>query len=275
MEYTDVYANFNSSFHYYLDMIANSKTEREQNFIQECINKGIDFNTCLYKKLIDDYNDLTINGRKVQLLPMGLRNSVINMTLINNDKHYYHRGSVCIYRGILLDKPKFVPFYYPDNDLEVVQLENLKKLCSSYIAHYQNTLGEIWSEKDFYTMFSSLKYLSVKYAKDTATGEIFAIGFFGANIRNGAGGLALTNAELYVMPEFRGLGIAKKMVGLTFDLAKNDGIENFDSITYRVPDNDALTFWQSIGASVSGLIHIEGNLSDMLNSIDKKTTVAR
>ena len=275
MKYTNVYANFNSSFHQHLNELINSKRKIEQDFIQKCINEGANFNTCLYKKLIDDYEVLTINGKEVQLLPMGLRNSIINKTLIGDVIRYFHRGSMYTYEAILLKKPKFVPFYYPDNDSRIVQLENFKKLCFSYIAHHQNTLGEVWSEKDFYTMLSNLKYLSVKYAKDLASGEIFAIGFFGADNRNGAGGLALTNAELYVMPEFRGLGIAKKMVGLTFELAKNDGIENFDSITYRIPGNDALAFWQNVGASISGLIPIEGYIPNMLNIIDKKNIVTR
>ncbi len=57
------------------------------------------------------------------------------------------------------------------------------------------------------------------------------------------------------------------MVGLTFELAKSGGIENFDSITYRVPNHDALAFWQGIGAFVRGLFHIEGNISEMLDQI--------
>lgn len=31
-----------------------------------------------------------------------------------------------------------------------------------------------------------------------------------------------------------------------------DGIENFDSITYRIPTMNALKFWESIGAQASG-----------------------
>ena len=87
--------------------------------------------------------------------------------------------------------------------------------------------------------------MSVKYAIDLKSKEIFAIGFFGASVREGAGGKALTNAELYVMPEFRKLGIAQKMVSLSFDLAQNDGIKSFDSITYRVQNHDALFLTKS------------------------------
>ena len=270
MEYINIHARFNSSFHEHLKELINSKSKTDQDFIQKCIDEGANFNTCLYKKLIDNYEDLTINGKEVQLLPMGLRNSVINMTLLDDVKRYFHRGSMYLYQGILLDKPEFIPFYYPNNDVRFPEKENLERLCKSYISHYQNALGESWSYTDFFRMFSELKYLAVKYAQDKETGEIFAIGFFGANIRNGAGGRALTNAELYVMPEFRGLGIAQKMVKLSFDTAKSDGILNFDSITYRIPNNDALSFWQNIGAQVSGLTHIEGNISNTLNIINSK-----
>lgn len=107
------------------------------------------------------------------------------------------------------------------------------------------------------------------------TGEVFAIGFFGALVKNGAGGKALTDAELYVMPEFRKMGIAKRMVGLTFELAKNDGIDNFDSVTYRVQSCDALSFWQKIGASVTGLTHIEGSISEIIENIDNSNNKNR
>lgn len=113
--------------------------------------------------------------------------------------------------------------------------------------------------------------MSIKYAEDLETGEVFAIGFFGTLVKNGAGGKSLTDAELYVMPEFRNKGIAKKIVGLTFELAKNVGIENFDSITYRVQTCDALAFWQKVGASVTGLTHIEGNIPEIIDVIDKSS----
>ncbi len=125
--------------------------------------------------------------------------------------------------------------------------------------------------KFFYQMVKELKFLSVKYAQDIETKEIFAIGFFGAYIRNGATGECLTNAELYVMPEFRRKGIAKKLVGLTFDRALEKNIYEFDSITYRLPNQDALSFWQSVGAEVSGLYHIEGNIEQMEQIISEKT----
>ncbi len=47
------------------------------------------------------------------------------------------------------------------------------------------------------------------------------------------------------------------------------GIQNFDSVTYRVGNHDSLNFWNSVGATVSGLIHIEGNIPDMIETLNK------
>jgi hypothetical protein len=55
-----------------------------------------------------------------------------------------------------------------------------------------------------------------------------------------------------------------------FELAKTDGIENFDSITYRVQSCDALSFWERIGALVTGLTYIEGNISEIIEIISSK-----
>lgn len=147
--------------------------------------------------------------------------------------------------------------------------ENLEEICASYIEHYRNALNETWSEEDFYARLEQLKYLSVKYAMDVETGKLFAGGFFGALVKSGAGGKALTDAELYVIPQFRKLGIAKKLVQLSFELAHMHGIQNFDSVTYRVGNHNSLNFWNSLGATVSGLIHIEGNISDMIETLNK------
>ncbi len=38
------------------------------------------------------------------------------------------------------------------------------------------------------------------------------------------------------------------MIALSFDLARSEGIENFDSITYRIQNQDSLSFLQGIGA---------------------------
>lgn len=179
----------------------------------------------------------------------------------------------------IFDKPYFAPLYYPDslnrrdsvlNKIDRFEIaDNFHKIGSSYIEHYKNVLGEEWSYEDFCKRLEDLKYLTVKYARDNETGEIIAIDFFGANVCHGDGRDYLTNAELYVMPEFRGKGIARKLVYLSFELAKQDGILNFDSLTYRVQNNDPLAFWQSVGAETSGLYHIVGDVLNIQSNISQ------
>lgn len=177
---------------------------------------------------------------------------------------------------LLFEEPDYDIFYYSSDKNNIMDESNthisidnsFKRICESFIDYYRDSLGEEWSEEDFYKWLESVKYLTIKYAKNVDTGELIAVGFFGSQVRLGAGGRALTNAELYVLPEFRGMGIASKLVGVSFSKAKMDGIENFDSITYRIPSMNALKFWESIGANVSGLYHIEGAIPEMMEKIN-------
>ena len=271
MEFKEVYTDFNDFYYYRLNDIVNSANKgnsRYVEFLKKIDEKNIDLAKILYKKLVDDYIEIEINSKKIRLLPMGIRNSSVPGYFIKKKERDIagRHGNLNVFEDMFLRKATWSPIHYhSDESLKRV----FRRICESYIEHYKKNLNEVWSEKDFYARLTDLKYLSVKYAEDLETGEIFAVGFFGALIKNGAGGKALTDAELYVMPEFRNMGIAKRMVGLTFELAKNDGIENFDSITYRVQPCDALSFWQRVGASVTGLTHIEGNIPDMIGIIDK------
>lgn len=273
MEFKEIYTDFNDFYYYRLNDMIKSAREDSNSLSAKLLNKlkekEIDLSNVLYKKLVDDYEEVNIESQKIGLLPMGFINTNIPNYFIKKDVFKAGRyGNGNTFDKMFLQKPNFIPIYYPEEISKPLK-SSFKKVCSSYIEHYKKSLDEEWSEEEFYAMLSELKFLSVKYAIDLETKEIFAVGFFGAAIRNGAGGKSLTNAELYVMPEFRNMGIAKKMVGLTFELAKENNIENFDSITYRVQSCDALTFWQKVGASVSGLTHIEGNIPNMIETIDK------
>lgn len=266
----DVYTDFNDFYYYRLDGIvreANAGNRIYGEFLKKVNEKDIDLDKVLYKQLVDDYEEVEIDSRKINLLPMGIINSDVPEYFVKKeDRSIAGRyGNLNVFENMFLKDPNWEPLHYhtSDNFRQV-----FGRICASYIEHYGKSLNEVWTEGNFYARLNDLKYLSVKYAKDLDTGEVFAIGFFGALVKNGAGGKALTDAELYVMPEFRKMGIAKRMVGLTFELAKNDGIDNFDSITYRVQSCDALSFWQKIGASVTGLTHIEGNISEIIENID-------
>lgn len=280
MKYINQPAEWNNKFYNYIDYIVknyNNPLKKDiftlpYEYIKKYfIDNPIDLNNIIYKKLIDEEEKVEIDGKSIKLLPMGLVNNNIKREFIGQDNQQLDFSK--LRRGTLdrcLSEPSYHVFYYP-NDILNPDFSLFDRVCKSYINHYQKSLGEEWQEKNFYDMIKDLKYLSVKYAKDEETKEIFAIGFFGAYLRNGSEGPCLTNAELYVMPEFRKMGIAKKLVGLTFDEALKTGIKGFDSITYRVIGNDALSFWESIGASVTGLIHIEGNINEMGKIIEEKT----
>lgn len=274
MEFKEVYTDFNEFYYYRLNDMVNSSSKENDcpaaKFFKEINEKGIDLHKVIYKKLVDDYEEVEINSKKVGLLPMGLKNHNVPEFFIRKEerKHAGRYGSIGVFIDMFLNEAHFGPLYYHARD-SFKQV--FGKICASYIDHYKETLNEVWSEKDFYARLADLSYLTVKYAKDLETGEIFAIGFFGSLVKNGAGGKMLTDAELYVMPEFRKMGIAKRMVGLSFELAKSDGIMDFDSITYRVPSCDALSFWQRIGASVTGLTHIEGNIPEIIEVIDESS----
>ncbi len=279
MKYIDQEADWNENFKkYYLSCM--ERVEFDKKFNRETtmtrlvkkyiFGEKVDFNKIIYKKLVDEEETIITGDKKYTLLPMGLRKGAIPPSFVGANKPDKHILMIDgRFQEIIIGK-KFSLFYYPDDKNEP-DFSCFDRVCQSYINHYQEALGEKWSKERFYNMIKNLKYLSVKYAKDEETGEIFAIGFFGAYLRDGAEGPCLTNAELYVMPEFRGMGIAKRLVGLTFDEALKAGIKDFDSITYREIGNDALSFWESIGAVVSGLYHIEGDIIEMGKNIEDKT----
>ena len=275
MKFRNEYAKFNDFYYSSLNnLIERSKINdiSAKEFLDESLTRGVDFDTALYKLLIDEEEEVIIDSNKYKLLSIGLKNSNILSDFVSDEYHEQHtyppRVTINTFKEIFFHPPKFESLYYPEYLIKPSD-ESFKRCCDAYIKHYRDTLGEIWSEKDFYKMLNELQYLTVKYAIDTNTNELFPVGFFGASVRSGAGGKCLTNAELFVMPEFRRLGIAQKMVGVSLYQAKEDGIENFDSITYRTAPTNALAFWEKVGASVSGLIHIEGSIPEMLDVIDK------
>lgn len=274
MNYELEYAKFNEFYFDCVDIILKNARVDPNNhygiFMKRVVESGVDLYKVPYIKKYDDYETVETLDDRYQLLPICLVNC--------NIPHYFVSEGVnralgsfrlATFNNLLFSRDEFRLRNYPDESLASHD-SRLKKVCQSYIEYYKESLDEIWSEEDFYEMFSSLKYVTLKYAIDEKSKEPFVVGFFGAYVRKGAGGDALTNAELYVMPEFRGRGIAKRLVGVTFDMAKEDGIEAFDSITYRLPGMDALGFWEGIGGTVSGLIHFEGDIPEMLNKIREK-----
>ena len=211
-----------------------------------------DVGDILYKQIFGDEELIQVNGKDYTLLPIGNvrkgmyryaeTNEHIRVSSLNNSKIM-----------------SLTPITIPEASTDAIR--------ESYIAHYKNVLGENWSNKDFDARLGSLQYCTYKYAKDEETGKIIVVGFFGALVATGAGGKYLTNAELYVLPQFRGKGIATELVKQSFDLALQDGITGFDSLTYRVPGFDSLKFWNNIGASTTELYHIAGDINEMVDNL--------
>lgn len=210
-----------------------------------------------YEVIFGEEKIVDLGGHEFVLLPVG--NYKQNLKTLVRKGYQARRGNShsALERSLC---ENFEPIIIKDADF--------RSICDSYISHYKNVLGEEWSSGDFKKRITGLKYRTHKYARDTQTNKIIVVGFFGANIADGAGGQYLTNAELYVLPQFRGRGIAKELVRQSFDLAYEDGIRSFDSLTYRVTDYNPLKFWESINAETTELIHIAGDIGEMLEKLN-------
>lgn len=269
MKYKEEYIDISEACEYVMNKYI---TDGHEESILEGHN--LDFANVPYKRLVDEASEVIVNGKKVTLLPLGLINDEVRNFLNHDVKTMGSRFALSSFKRLINREDEYKTMCYP-NGLTTPPRGSLKELCASYIEYYKDSLDEEWSEEDFYKMFSELNYLSLKYAIDEDSEQPRVIGFFGAYERSGAGGKSLTNAELFVMPEFRGMGIARKLVGITFDQAKSNGVNSFDSVTYHIKSQNSLAFWEKMGASVSGLIHIEGDISEMLEVINKESIIKK
>lgn len=210
----------------------------------------------IYKKIFGEEENVQVNGKKYTIFPIGNINTRVQGIL--DGRIPRSRGTDSISGALRILTSKLVPIR--------INEASVKQIRDSYISHYHDSLGEDWSNDDFDNRLNSLSYVTYKYARDEETNEVFVVGFFGVQIATAAGGKYLTNGELYVLPEFRGRKIATELIHQTLSLAHEDGIDNFDSLTYSVPGSDSLRFWENIGANDSGLYHISGSVSEMLNN---------
>lgn len=221
---------------------------------------GMNLGEYIYKITFGEEVIHMVGEKEYTLLPIGNINKIIQKRIRKETPHA--RGSDSISGVEQIIREKLQPI--------TIKGANIAYIRDSYIKHYQKVLGESWSEKDFDDRLDSLRYRTYKYAVDNETGATFVVGFFGAQIATGAGGKYLTNAELYVLPEFRGEGIATELVGQSLELALEDGIEGFDSLTYRVQGYNPLKFWEDIGAECTELYHIAGDIRNMSEKIKLK-----
>ena len=75
------------------------------------------------------------------------------------------------------------------------------------------------------------------------------------------------DGELFVLPEYRKYGIGTELAETLFMVAKSYGINLFESLTYEDKNGYPLKFWEKLGVDSSDLIHIYGNVEDMLTKI--------
>lgn len=150
-------------------------------------------------------------------------------------------------------------------------------LAKAYKEHYNNIgLGEHWTQEEVENMLNwqqgqSLgRYFLIKWARDLETLEEFSTGFFCAYTKPFQGGKMLWDEELFVLPEYRRLGIATDLTEAIFTIAKKYNVKFFESLTYEEEDGYPFKFWQSLGVHRDDLIHIFGETNTILSNIENQ-----
>ncbi len=154
----------------------------------------------------------------------------------------------------------------------------IPQLAMAYAEHYNHAdLGEHWTTDEVekmlhWQLFQSLAdYFFVKWAKNLETNEEFPVGFFCAYTKPYQGGKMLWDGELFVLPEFRKHGIGMDLIEAMFTVAKANGIEFFESLTYEDEQGYPFQLWKNLGVESSNLIHMFGNTDVILSHIFEKS----
>lgn len=196
---------------------------------------------------LGDYKTVQLeNGRNIELLPYLLQTTRT--------------------RGVSKDDPRYRMSYS----------NAIPQLAQAYADHYNNAdLGENWTTEEVEDMLNwqlgqSLgRYFLVKWARDLEDGREFPVGFFCAYTKPYQSGKMLWDGELFVLPEYRRLGIATELTQALFTIAKSAGVEFFESLTYEDEEGYPLKFWQRLGVKDSDLIHMYGDTDTVLSNIEE------
>lgn len=153
----------------------------------------------------------------------------------------------------------------------------IPQLAGAYAEHYNNAnLGEHWTKEEVIRMLewqmgqSNNELFMIKWAKEVGTENEFPIGFFCAYAKPYNGGSILWDGELFVLPEYRRYGIGTELTEALFTKAMSMGIDVLEALTYEDNNGYPLKFWQKIGANTSDLIHIYGNINEMLSNLEEE-----
>lgn len=186
-----------------------------------------------------------VDGKYVELLPYLI------------DQHYS--------RGISKNDPR-------------IRLNNnnaIELLAQPYADHYNNAgLDEHWTKEDAINMLqwhkgqSLSRYFFVKWARDIESQKEFPIGFFSVYTKPYHGGNMLWDGELFVLPEYRRHGIGTELIEAVLLTAAASGINLFEALTYKDENSHPYSMWEKYGASSTELIHISGEVNDMLAKIN-------
>lgn len=146
------------------------------------------------------------------------------------------------------------------------------QLAQPYADHYNNAdLGEKWSKEEahdmlFWQLHQSLgRFFLVKWVREVGTTNEFPVGFFCAYTKPYQGGKMIWDGELFVLPEYRKYGIGTELVEALFTVAQSSGVNFFEALTYEDENGYPLKFWQKLGIQCDDLIHITGNIDEMLS----------
>ena len=155
----------------------------------------------------------------------------------------------------------------------------IKLIAEAYANHYnQAGINEQWTKEEVENMLNWLlgqsagRFFFVKWARDVVTNEEFPVGFVTAYAKPFQGGNMLWDGEIFVLPEYQRYGLGTELTKVLLLAAQKVGINLFEALTYEDEKGYPLKLWEKYGATKSDLIHIYGEINEMLTQIDHVET---
>ncbi len=148
---------------------------------------------------------------------------------------------------------------------------DLKTLASIYCAAYNSlNIGENWDES------SALKLITYLFEDQpdlffVALSDSEVVGGIVATVRPWWDGNHLIEGELFLLPEFQGVGIGVKLIKKLFTLARElYDVVAWDTYTHTVREHP-LSWYKKLGFEEIGhWTMITGNVDKVLESIEKR-----
>lgn len=148
-------------------------------------------------------------------------------------------------------------------------------LAESYADHYNSAgIDEHWTREEVEEMMNwqygqSLgRFFFVKWGREVETQKEFPVGFVSAYSKPFQGGNMLWDGEIFVLPEYQKYGIGTELHTVLLGAAKASGIKFFEALTYEDENGYPFKLWDKYGVSRSDLIHIYGEVEEMLTKVE-------